>query len=494
MSFIGIDLGTSSVKVAVADAHTLTLQGSGAYEYPVLHPQPTHAEQNPEHWWQAVVHATRTALAQAGTPPIVGIGVSGHMHGMVCLDAQHQPVCPAIIWADARSVPQVAALRAFQAQSSTVFPGLPAAGFAAATALWLREHAPSVLAQTAVWVLPKDYVRLRLTGEIATDPSDASATWLYDIARGTWADDILRYCGLTPAQMPPIRASHALGGALTVQAADALGLTAGVPVVVGSADLPANALGHGVGATGSVFVAVGTGGQVFVPQDTPTPDAEQRYYVFNHSLAGRWYAQAAILSGGLSLRWLRDVLRLPADEHAYPQLSAWAAEAPIGAEGLRFLPYLAGERSPHMDAQASGLFFGLRLHHGTAHLARAVMEGVGFALQDSLALIAPQPTPILLSGGVMKSAVWCQILADIWNRELHLSDPDLPYGCLGGMILAGLGVGAFSTLEDATRLLAPVSQVIRPQQPAQYQGAYAQYRRLYVLLKDEMHRATSIVE
>jgi xylulokinase len=407
------------------------------------------------------------------------------MHGFVPLGADQTPVHPAIIWPDARPVQQVAALAAARGDRITsTLPGPPAAGYAAASALWLKEHQPDVLEKMAVWCLPKDALRMMMTGEVCTEPSDAASSWLFDIATGTWADDVAAFCGLSPEQMPPVVPSAAVAGELTATAAAALDLPAGVPVVAGSADLPAQGLGHGIVDASTLLITVGTGGQLFVPTHDPQPDPDDRYYLLNHSLKDAWYIQAAILSGGLSLRWLRDLL---GDDVDYADLSTLAAGVPAGAEGLIFLPYLAGERSPLMDPDASGAFLGLRLNHTRAHLARAIMEGVAFALRDCLSILPQQAERFLLSGGAVASPVWSQILADVLEHPLHLATDNAPHGCLGAAVLAGLGVGAFSDVHEANQHLKADHDVITPQSVPVYTTRFEQYRRLYPMLRAEMH-------
>lgn len=488
-TLLGIDLGTSSVKVTLFDSGTLQLIASAAQEYPVYHPRPGYAEQSPADWWRALVTAVRT-VTRSAAGPVAAIGLSGQMHGLVCLDEALTPAYPAVIWADTRATAEVTELAAFQPAGQITLPGPPAAGFAAATARWLTHHAPDVLARTRVCLQPKDVMRYRLTGLLSSEPSDASATWLYDIAAGDWATAVAGFCGLRADQLPSIQPSAAPAGALTQAAAVELGLAAGIPVVAGSADLPAQALGHGIVNPTTTLVTVGTGGQVFTPRAAPEPDPTGRTYLFQHNLPGRWYAQAAILSGGLSLRWLRDLLGLRDQPDAYAHLSALAAAVPAGADGLLFLPYLAGERTPHMDPAASGLFLGLRLHHTAGHLARAVMEGVGFALRECLALAGTADTRILLSGGVTQSATWCQILADCWGRPVEMATRDLPRACLGAAILAGMGADIFGSALDAHGRLREATTRIEPNAAtaARYADRFARYQHLYPLLRTEMHR------
>ncbi|MFL7839775.1 MAG: xylulokinase [Candidatus Promineifilaceae bacterium] len=492
MNFLlGIDLGTSSVKAALFEADSLRLLATADREYPVLYPQPGYAEQDPDAWWGAVIAVVRDVLDGRNPHHIQAIGLDGQMHGLVCLDANLRPIHPAIIWADARASGEIKQLAVLRKTVSATLPGPPAAGFAATSALWLSHHQPLLLEQTRVVLLPKDFLRLQLTGLLSADPSDAAGTWLFDIKRGAWAPEVAAYCGLRPDQLPPIMPSAQIAGELTEPAAKALGLPSGIPVITGCADLPAQALGHGVVDPGVTLVTVGTGGQAISPLAAIPPDSAAGLYVFQHAVPERWYIQAAILSAGLSLRWLRDLIGLKEQTGAYEKMSDLASAMPPGAEGLLFLPHLAGERTPYMDAQASGLFLGLRLHHQAGHLVRAIMEGVGFALKQCLELVAPEENDLILSGGVTQSAIWCRILVDIWARPIEIVSAGVPRACLGAAILAGLGTGLFDNYSEALQARAEPLTLLEPQNPQKYTGHYEQYLRLYPLLKEEMHRLTA---
>lgn len=489
-ALIGIDLGTSSVKTALIDRDTLQILAEATEEYSVSHPKLGYAEQNPDHWWSAVVKTVRRVMSKFPDQEIVGIGIDGQMHGTVTINKKGEWVHPAIIWADTRTVSEVQHLtERIQSEPDTFtdVSGLPAAGFMAVTLMWLAEHHPDVLEQTHKVLLPKDAIRYKLTGTIGTDASDASATWLMDVQTGEWSSKLLDICGIDPDLMPTIDASHAIIGDLTTTVADELGLSAGIPVIAGSADLPAQGLGHGLFQTGTGLITVGTGGQVFVPLNQPTLDPQHRYYTFRHNVPDVWYAQAAILSAGLSLRWLRDTLGMDDMPNAFVYLSSLADEVTVGADNLLFLPYLAGERTPHMNPLASAMFFGLRLHHTRGHLARAVMEGVAFALKSCVELIATDLQKIFLSGGAAQSPVWRQILADVLNTPLFIPDA-IPHASLGSAILAGVGTGVYASFEEAVHLLPDHGDAIDPI-PAhveRYQGYYEQYQRLYPQLKDNM--------
>lgn len=493
MSYLlGIDIGTSSVKAVVIDAESGAALANAAHEYPVLQPRPGYAEQNPEDWWNAAAVTVRAAIEQSGVnrADIRAVSLSGQMHGGVCLDAASRPLRPAIIWADTRSKPQVDAL--MQAIPLDVLaqhaPGRPAAGFMGPTFMWLAQHEPETLKAARAVLLPKDYVRLRMTGEAATDVSDAAATWLLDVTSGTWSDWLTSQCGVDPRVLPPVLASSAVAGRLRSDAAAALNLPTGIPIIAGCADQPAQALAYSLYEPGMALVTIGTGGQVFSALRTPQIDPHLRYYAFNHAVPERWYAAASILSGGLSLRWLRDLLGWQDRPDAYAHLSALAAQTPPGADGLIFLPYLAGERTPHFDPQASGLFLGLRLHHHTGHLARAVMEGVAFALAECLALMPEKSAQVIASGGATASPVWLQIQTDVYNTPLTVTDTQ-HHACIGAALLAGVGCGLYASFDEACARLPQRREAAVPdaQNAAFYAERRAQFAGLYERLRDDMH-------
>ncbi|MAS35824.1 MAG: xylulokinase [Anaerolineaceae bacterium] len=498
MYLLGIDIGTSSVKTLIWDADTGQARASATQEYPVHQPRPGYAEQDPADWWNAVVHTMRAAIEKASVPvdKIGGIGLSGQMHGGVCINAAHQPVRPAIIWADTRSKPQVDDLlrRIDSADMAQHASGPPAAGFMAPTLMWLQQHEPEMLAQTEVFLLPKDYVRLKLTSEPGTDVSDAAATWLLDVRSGQWSGWLVEQCGLDTRYLPRVAQSADVVGTVTPQAAAELSIQAGIPVIAGCADQPAQALGYGLYRPGVALATIGTGGQMYLGMDQPQTDPHMRFYLYNHAMPNHWYAAASILAGGLALRWLRDTLGLKNRPDAYQHLSELAAQTPPGADGLVFLPHLAGERTPHMDPLASGLFLGLRLHHGAGHLARAVMEGVTFALHDCLRLVSAvqQPGQIIISGGAASSPVWQQIQADIYGQPVWLSRGE-NHACVGAALLAGVGCGIYPSMDEAAAQLPQPSEPIEPirDNMAFYAQRESIYRGLYAKLKDDMHRLSA---
>ncbi len=456
---LGIDLGTSSVKTIVFDADNNTLVGMGSAEYPILHPHPGYAEQSPAAWWQAAVLAVRQALAASGRREISAISFSGQMHGTVLIDAHGSPVHPAIIWADQRAtfaditamVDAADGADAYHPISGT----MPCLGFMGVTLYWLARHAPEVFAAAHRVLLPKDYLRFRLTGAVGTDVSDAASTGIFDIHRRDWRWDVLERWGIPAALFPPVAGSSAVAGFLTREAAEAFGIAPGVPVVYGAADQAAQAVGSGVIASGQMSVTVGSGGQVFAPACPGLGErvlTDARLMVFNHAVPDTYYAEGAILSAGLSLRWLRGIVGLDNAPAAYEILSLEATAISPGSDGLHFIPTLIPERNPWADQAAPpGGFSGLKLHHTRGYLARAVMEGIALATREQVNLIraiAPTLHTVIVSGGAMTSPVWRGILADV--LDLPLTQTTLTdQAALGAAMIAGVGIGYWKTFDEA---------------------------------------------
>lgn len=482
--FLGIDLGTSSSKALVVDAAG-TVVGEGGGEYPVLHPQPTHAEQAPEAWWNAAVQAVRAATVHCASH-IAALGVSGQMHGTVLLDEHNHLLAPAIIWPDQRSHSAVQEITSrIGATALIAITGSPlATGFQAATLHWLRRHRPELWRSIHHVLLPKDYLRWRLTGEFATDPSDASGTLLFDNSRRRWADALLDLLEINPAWLPPVQPAATIAGTLLPEAAAALGLPAGLPVVTGAADTPCSALGAGVIEPGTLLLTLSSGGQLLVPAYTPTVDLQGRIHTFCHALEATpgpgWYQMGALLNVGLVMRWLRDQLWQVKGPDAYTQITGWAEQAPRGANGLLFLPYLMGERTPYMDAQARGAFIGLTLNHGRAEITRAVLEGISLACYNAFTALQESgaaPAHIVLAGGGATNLFWRQLIADIFGRSVHPLSVSAQ-SALGAALLAGAGTGHFE-------LLATAKAWARTQSPVEPDLTnYEFYQRLLPLFRD----------
>ncbi|MEA3336891.1 MAG: xylulokinase [Chloroflexota bacterium] len=486
---IGIDLGTSSLKTVVIDSDGRLL-ARAAHEYPIDSTRPGWAEQDPESWLAATVATIRQALDLSGIPAahIAGIGLSGQMHGTVCLDESGQVLRPAIIWADQRSASQVQ--QVYDLLGSRRLGELTAnpldTGFMLASWLWLRENEPPVARATSHLLLPKDWLRFRLTGNLGTEPSDASSTLLFDTAARSWSSGLLEPLGIDGDILPPIHQSAQVAGGLTAELAMATGLRQGTPVVFGGSDQSCQALGNGVIEPGVISCTIGTGGQLFAPTRQPAYDSELRLHLFCHVLPEQWHQMAAILSAGLSLRWLRDNVLT---EMSYTQMADQAATVPAGAQGLFFLPHLAGERTPYMDPSARASFIGLTLSHDRSHMTRAVMEGVVFALKQGLELMAELGVPvrqIVASGGAVRHPLWLQLQADIFDRPITQTKT-IEAAAVGAALLAGIGTGVYADAHSAVEHTVRGGQqpvLPNPQRAARYAESYETYVRLFPALQE----------
>src|SRR5579884_2162641 len=463
-ALLGIDLGTTGVKAAAFAAEDGRLLSSAFVEYPLMHPQPGWAEQNPAEWWEATVVAIRACLAQGiQAQDVCAIGLSGQMHGVVLLDEQDRVLRPSIIWADQRSAAQsleiserVGADRLIALVSN---PALT--GFSAPKILWIREHEPAIFARAQRILLPKDYIRYRLTGAQAIEISDAAGTNLLDVQHGSWSMPVLEALELDPALLPPVIASNAVAGAITTEVAQLTGLLPGTPVAGGGADNACAAVGNGVVRPGLALVSIGTSGVVLAYAATHRVDTSAvvpRVHTFNHAVPQAWYLMGVTQGAGLSFRWLRDNIGLPervlerwSGLDAYELLAREAASVPPGSEGLIFLPYLQGERTPHLDAHARGGWIGLTASHDRRHLVRAVLEGVAFSLKDCFSIMREQGLSIeqvRATGGGAKSPLWRQIIADVLGVELVTTDNE-EGPAFGAALLAGVASGVYPSIAQA---------------------------------------------
>jgi len=450
---LGLDLGTSSIK-ALLITEAGQIAGSGSAEYPIHHPGPDQAEQDPDDWWRAIAIAVGQSLSVAGGEDvsIAAIGLSGQMHGTVLLDHEGQLLTPAIIWPDRRSQRQVQEITDLVGSQQLIeVTGSPlATGFQAATIRWIQQEQPEVWQHVRSILLPKDYLRWRLTGGLHTDPSDGAGTLLLDARTRDWSSMLLTALDIAPEQLPPVQPSVTVAGRLSPPAGQALGLQAGIPVVIGAADTASSAAGAGITDRETLLLTISTGGQMVLPATDVNVDRDGRIHTFCSAFepaSGRagWYQMAATLSAGMAMRWLRDQVFALQSEDAYAHMTAWAETAPPGARGLLFLPYLVGERSPHMDPSARGLFLGLTVDHGRAELVRAVMEGVTLACYDAyqvLAQLGAAPQRLVMAGGGARSRLWQQIVADVFGlpvQRLAVADQS----AMGAALLAGAGIGLF---------------------------------------------------
>lgn len=494
---LGLDIGTTGVKSLLlrSDGH---VAATHVEEYPLLLPRPGWAEQDAEQWWVASARASRALLERSGVAPgqVAGISFSGQMHGLVCLDADHQPLRPAILWCDQRTTEECRLItRKIGFKRLLRLVGNPALqGFTLPKILWVRRHEPQVYRKTRLMLLPKDFVRYRMTGQAAIDISDAAGTIAFDIEKKTWARTLLKDLGISPELLPEVVESVAEAGTLTAAAAREMGLVAGIPIIAGGADNACAAVGNGITREGLVAVSTGTSGTVIAPSLKPLRDPKGRVHTFNHAVPGLWYVMGVMLAAGQSLRWWRDefggaekLVARACGMDPYELLGREAALAPPGAEGALWMPYLTGERTPHGDADARAGIIGLTARHTRGHVLRAVMEGVAFGLRDSLEIIRGLRIPIReirLTGGGARSALWRQIQADVFGREVSvLRGNEGP--AFGAALLAGVGVGVFSSCDEAAqRLLGPAEKVAPiPENVKCYTELYGVYRGLYGALK-----------
>jgi xylulokinase len=488
-ALLGIDLGTSSVKV-VAVSVSGRILGLGSAEYPILTPQSGWAEQDPEQWWNATTQAVREAMNAAGQPEILGIGFSGQMHGPVLLDQAQKPLGNAIIWADQRSASVLSEIeeRVERRILATVCGTAPAAGFLISTLFWLQRFDRSRFDQVRTILLPKDFLRFRLCGDLASDPSDAAATGVFDIAKLTWSEAVIEKLQMPLAIFPKIRDSVDLAGKLTAEAGRALGLRSGISVAVGSADQPAQAVGNGLFDPGRGSVTIGTGGQIFLPLSAPLVDPEARLHTFCHADRRRWYLLGAMLSAGMALRWLRRILY--GDTISYAEMDRQAEKIEPGCEGLFFLPYLVGERSPIMDPKARGCFVGLTLRHQGSHLVRALLEGVAFSLRQIIEAMEETGATVddwIVSGNGLASRLWRQILADVVGRPLLRGSDEnsAERAAVGAAIQGGIAAGVLQGFEEAKKFAPIFAEVTKPDQErmARYEDAFARYQQIYPSLQ-----------
>jgi len=489
---IGIDASTTATKAVIIDEAGAVV-ATGVVEYGYDIPHPLWSEQSPELWWDGAVGAIRAVLAQSGVPggDVAAIGLTGQMHGLVLLDAAGEVLRPAILWNDQRTAQACDEIReAIGLERLIAITGNDAlTGFTAPKLVWVRDHEPDVWGRVAHVLLPKDYVRLRLTGGYALDKADGAGTLLFDLAARDWSPEVVGALGIDPAWLPPTFEGPTVTGGLTAEAAAATGLRAGTPVVAGGGDQSANAVGVGAVNPGVVALSLGTSGVVFATTDAPLRDPRGRVHAFCHAVPGRWHLMTVMLSAAGSLRWFRDAL---APGVGFGELTAAAGDVRAADDGLFFLPYLTGERSPHPDPLARGAFVGLTVSHDRRHLTRAVLEGVAFGLRDGLDQMIGTgmavPGQIRASGGGTASPVWCQILADVLGAEIATVSTT-EGAAYGAGLLGAVGAGWFPDVDAATGALVTATTVAAPGAAVDgYRDAHEAYRGLYPALAPTFHR------
>lgn len=488
MYWLGLDVGTGGSRALLVDA-----RGRVTYSFTAPHAdmqmlKPLWAEQEPDDWWRAGQIAIRGVLsdARASGTDIAGIGLTGQMHGLVVLNGDGKVIRPALIWCDQRSQRQVdfinAELGAGQVLRSIANPVLT--GFTLPKLLWVRDNEPERFASIRHILLPKDYLRYMLTGEFATDVSDASGTALFDVAKRRWSEEMVRGLGLNPDTLPKSFESSEITGRISSTAAGLTGLAEGTPVVAGAGDQAASAIGNGIVEPGSVSCTIGTSGVVFAYLEKPAYDAAGRVHTFCHAIPGAWHVMAVTQGAGLSLQWFRNRF---ARECEYDDLTAEATLSPAGAHGLFWLPYLMGERTPHLDANARGAWIGLTAKHQRADLVRAILEGVCFSQRDGLEIIAglgARPSHVRLSGGGGKSVFWHQLFADIFGQRVATLETQ-EGSAYGAALLAMVGTGEYASAAEACREAVREVSLKEPQPEAAafYETRYKIYGALYPALK-----------
>ncbi|HMN59105.1 MAG TPA: xylulokinase [Anaerolinea sp.] len=496
MYFLGIDVSTTGVKALLVGQDGQVV-GSANTEQPLYTPQPLWSEQDPADWWNGAVHSIREVLSTAGVrgEEVAGIGLTGQMHGLTLLDEAGKVLRPAILWNDQRTAAQCDEIRARLGKAHLIqLTGNDAlTGFTAPKILWVQENEPEVYARVRHILLPKDYVRYRLTGAFAIDRADGAGTILMDIKARDWSGEMLEALNIPLAWLPKTFEGPEITGEVTAEAARLTGLKPGTPVAAGGGDQAAQAVGVGAVSPGIVALTLGTSGVVFATTGQAFIEQEGRLHAFCHSVPGRWHLMGVMLSAAGSLRWYRDTFAAGMN---YDDLLTPAAEVLAGCEGLLFLPYLSGERTPHPDPLARGAFAGLTVRHSMPHLTRAVLEGVAFGLRDSFELIKAAGlsgiSQVRVSGGGARSPLWRQILADRFDAEL-VTVNTTEGAAYGAALLAGVGVGAGSDVDAACRATVQQTGVTPPQpdQVRRYEQVYALYRDLYPALKDLSHRLSA---
>ena len=506
---LGIDVGTSGTKALLINASKDgEVVASCTKTYPLYTPKPLWAEQEPEDWWQATILAIRQLIEDSGVEPkqIKGMGLSGQMHGSVFLDENNEVLRPAILWCDQRTQAECDWIMDTVGRDKTVelISNPVLTGFTAGKIVWLRNNEPELYKRVRKVLLPKDYIRLRLTGEFATEVSDASGTALFNVTKRDWAWEMLDAIDIPRDWMPKSYESPEVSGRITSEAAMLTGLAEGMPVVGGGGDQAAGAVGNGIVEPGIISSTVGTSGVVFAFAENPVVDPNLRVHTFCHAVPGKWHVMGVMLSAGGSLRWYRDTfcgaeatVARALGRDPYDLMSEEAANVPAGSEGLIFLPYLTGERTPYPDANARGVFFGITLRSDRAHFTRSVLEGVAYGLRDSFGILEEMKVPInqvRASGGGARSELWRQIQADVTGYD-HVTINIDEGPALGVALLAGVGTGIYPSVEKACRSVIRIVNTTRADRAAKkvYDGFYPIYRSLYSSLKDEFAKVSGVV-
>ena len=493
MAVLGLDIGTSGTRALLVDEAGSILASGTAGHQPFASPQPGWAEQDPRDWWQAAVQAIRQAIHASGLSPhaISCVGFSGQMHGAVLLDKNHEVVRPAMIWCDQRTEAQSRQLAGMfgvdRLIQLTCNP--PLTNFTLTKLLWLQQHEPKNWERVRYVMLPKDYVRFRLTGESATDVADASGTLLLDVARRTWSSAVLSKTNIDDRLLPRLFESQDICASISEEASAVTELKPGTPVVAGAGDQAAGAVGMGITRAGVVSATIGTSGVVFAATDRPALDPKGRLHTFCHAIPQRWHVMGVTQAAGLSLRWFRDQFGVLHEDgrDSYELLMEEAATVAAGSGGVYWGPYLMGERTPHLDPNARAAFVGLSASHGRAHMVRAILEGVAYSLKDTFAIFDDIRVPvqhIRLGGGGARSPLWRQIQADVYGHEVELVEAE-EGAAFGAAILAGVGAKWWADVDEACDAIVRIAGRVKPDptNSAKMHAGYQTYRRIYPALR-----------
>ncbi len=496
---LGIAVSTTGAKALLIDRNGAVVS-SATTPLSLSTPRPLWSEQDPREWWAGTVKSIREALAQAGADgaAVAAVGLTGQMHGLVLLDERGEVLRPAILWNDQRTGPQCDTIRARLGRQRLIqITGNDAlTGFTAPKVLWVQENEPEVYAKGRHILLPKDYVRFRLTGSYAMDKADGAGTILFDLKTRTWSPEVLEALGIPPEWLPPTYEGPEVTGAISAEAARETGLAEGTPVVGGGGDQAAQAVGVGAVQPGIIALTLGTSGVVFATTEAPLIEPEGRLHAFCHAVPGRWHFMGVMLSAAGSLQWYRDTLA-PGED--FDALVGEAEGVPPGSEGLLFLPYLTGERTPYPDPLARGAWVGLTVRHTRPHLTRAVLEGVAFGIKDSFTLIQQaglgEIRQVRISGGGAKSPVWRQIMADVLGVELATVNTT-EGAAYGAALLAGVGAGFYPDVVVASEAMIQVTGRTAPDPAAAavYPDYYQRYRALYPALAPEFRALAEVVD
>jgi xylulokinase len=484
--FIGIDVSTTASKALVIDEQGAVIT-SQSYPHNLSTPRPLWSEQDPENWWQATSSALRDVLKRVSPDDIAGVGLTGQMHGLTPLDQDGNVLRPAILWNDQRSGPQcaeitdkVGAKRLYQMVGSILLPG-----FTAPKIRWLRQNEPDIYRRIGHVLLPKDYVRFRLSGAYVADVADGSGFGLMEIGKRTWSDEMLAAFEIEKSWLPQLCESQEVCAYVNEAGAAATGLKVGTPIVGGAGDQPAGGVGNGIVNMGQASLSVGTSGVAYACSDRYAPEPDGRLHTFCGPIPGTWMHMGVMLSAAGGMRWFKDEF---AADMNWGEINRHAASVPRGSLGLLFAPYLTGERNPHPDPFARGAFVGLTLRHSLAHLIRAVMEGVAFGMRDQLELLRSlgvNPSEAVISGGAANSEVWRQLMTDIMGIPLYTVNTT-EGAAFGAAILASVGVGAWPDVPTACAQMVRKVDIIHPDAvgAAEYERLYPAFRALYPALKD----------